>query len=68
MIDCLRTRVGGAVSGMLAARLEGHLASAGDDEQMLRVAVDKIRVSLRLFVDEMLAEQVADELLRLGRL
>jgi hypothetical protein len=53
---------------MLAGRLEGHLSAAGDDDAALRLAVDKIRVSLRLFVDEVLAEQVAAELVRIGRL
>jgi hypothetical protein len=53
---------------MLAGRLAGHLQAAGDDDHELRLAVDKIRVSLRLFVDAELAEQVAGELLRMGKL
>ncbi|MBI5479524.1 MAG: hypothetical protein HY906_11740 [Deltaproteobacteria bacterium] len=68
MIDQLRSRVAGRVSDMLAGRLAGHLQAAGDDDQGLRLAVDKIRVSLRLFVDAELAEQVAAELARIGKL
>jgi hypothetical protein len=68
MIECLRAHLGTQVSAMLASRLEGHLTAAADDDQALRLATDKIRVSLRLFVDEALAEQIAEELLRLGRL
>jgi hypothetical protein len=68
MIDHLRSRIAGQASDMLAGRLAGHLQAAGDDDQQLRLAVDKIRVSLRLFVDAELAEQVAADLLRLGKL
>jgi hypothetical protein len=68
MTDQLRSRVAGRVSDMLAARLVAHVQAAGDDDQQLRLAVDKIRVSLRLFVDADLAEQVAAELLRIGKL
>jgi hypothetical protein len=68
MIEQLRTRIAGRASDMLAARLAAHLQAAGDDEQQLRLAVDKIRVSLRLFVDAELAEQVAAELVRIGKL
>jgi hypothetical protein len=68
MIDHLRSRIAGQDSDMLAGRLAGHLQAAGDDDQQLRLAVDKIRVSLRLFVDAELAEQVAADLLRLGKL
>jgi hypothetical protein len=68
MTDLLRSRITGRVSDMLAARLQGHLQAAGDDDQQLRLAIDKVRVSLRLFVDAELAEQVADELVRIGKL
>ena len=68
MMEQLRSRVAGRVSDMLAARLAGHLQAAGDDDQQLRLAIDKIRVSLRLFVDAELAEQVAAELERCGTL
>lgn len=68
MIDRLRARTAGRLSAMLAERLEGHLRAAGDDQHALRLAVDKIRVSLRLFVDADLAERLADELLRAGKL
>ena len=68
MIEQLRSRVAGQVSDMLAARLAGHLPAAGDDDQELRLAIDKIRVSLRLFVDAELAELVAAELARIGKL
>ncbi len=68
MLDQLRARIGGRVSDTLAARLASHLQAAGDDEQQLRLAVDKIRVSLRLFVDADLAEQVAAELTKTGKL
>ncbi len=68
MMEQLRSRVAGRVSDMLAARLVAHLQAAGDDDQQLRQAIDKIRVSLRLFVDASLAEQVAAELVKMGRL
>jgi hypothetical protein len=68
MIERLRARLGPQVSGMLAARLEAHLTAANDDDQALRLAVDKIRVSVRLFVDEALAEALADELHHIGKL
>jgi hypothetical protein len=68
MTELLRSRVAGRASDMLAGRLVGHLQAAGDDDHQLRLAIDKIRVSLRLFVDAGLAEQVAMELLRAGKL
>ena len=68
MVEHLRSRTAGRVSDMLAGRLAGHLQAAGDDDQELRLAVDKIRVSLRLFVDAELADQVEAELLRMGKL
>ena len=68
MIDQLRSRVAGRVSDMLAVRRAGHLQAAGDDDQELRLGIDKIRVSLRLFVDAELAEQVAAELEKIGKL
>ena len=68
MVEHLRKRTAGQVSDMLAGRLAAHLQGAGDDDQALRLAVDKIRVSLRLFVDADLAEQVAAELSRMGKL
>ena len=68
MIEHLKSRTAGLVSEMLAGRLAGHLQAAADDDQALRLAVDKIRVSLRLFVDANFAEQVAAELARLGKL
>jgi hypothetical protein len=68
MIARLRTRTAGQVSAILADRLEGHLKAAGDDDHALRLAIDKIRVSLRLFVDADLAEAVAEELHRVGKL
>lgn len=68
MVAQLQSRIAGRVSDMLAARLVGHLQAAGDDDQQLRLAVDKVRVSLRLFVDTELAEQVAAELVRIGKL
>jgi hypothetical protein len=67
MVAHLRARVAGLVSTILAARLETHLSGASD-EAALRRAVDKVRVSLRLFVDEELAEQLAGELLDIGQL
>ena len=68
MIETLRSRIQGHASTMLAGRLEAHITTAGDDDQALRLAIDKIRVSLRLFVDEDLAERVAAELTRLARI
>jgi hypothetical protein len=68
MIEHLRSRIAGHVSDMLAGRLAGHLQAAADDDHELRLAVDKIRVSLRLFVDAGLAEKVAAELAKTGKL
>jgi hypothetical protein len=68
MVEHLNSRTAGRVSAMLAARLAGHLQAAADSDDALRLAVDKIRVSLRLFVDEALAEQVAAELAKMGKL
>ena len=68
MVDQLRSRVAGRVSDMLAARLAGYVQTAGDDDNELRLAIDKVRVSLRLFVDAELAEQVAAELAKIGKL
>jgi hypothetical protein len=68
MVEHLRSRTAGQVSDMLAGRLAAHLQAAGDDDHALRLAVDKVRVSLRLFVDAGLAEQVAAELLRIAKL
>ena len=68
MVEHLRARVGNVASAMLVVRLEGHISAAPDEDHALRLAIDKIRVALRLFVDPQLAEEVAAGLAQIGRL
>lgn len=65
----LREVVGDRASAMLLDRLCRSLERCADDAGALTGAVDKIRTSLRLFVDERVAERADTRLrvvLRLG--
>jgi hypothetical protein len=62
LIEHLRERVGAQLSSRLSRRLEGMIRDAPDEDGALRDAIDKVRASLRLFVDESVADAVALEL------
>ena len=54
----LRESVGERASALLTDRLCGSLERCGDDPGLLKQALDRVRTSMRLFVDESVADDI----------